>query len=420
MTSATAQEPLTILQVTDLFDPFIGGLEQHVKSLSRELAGRGHEVTVATALIPGSSPADVVDGVAVRRIAGWSHRLLSSWYDRPEAAFHPPVPDPGVVRALKRLIAELRPDVIQAQGWMSCSAMALAGKSSARLVVTLHDYSLVCARKTLLRAGAEPCPGPQLSSCLRCAPGQYGVVKGTAIVLGLRIARSLNKHVDSWIAISQPVLDASRAAIPGDRDIKIIPPASDYSMSAAGRPAWLPPEDGYFMFVGALGRHKGLDWLLETYERGAFDCPLVVIGTPRSDTPHSWPRGVIVRTEVPHDEVMLAWRHAGIGLMPSLWPEPFGLVAVEAMHSGLPVIASRVGGLPDIVADGLTGLLIEPGNTTELMNAMRQLQNSSAMRLEMGRAAAVRAGYFATESVASRYEQHYRCLVNDLGSPQCE
>ena len=72
---------------------------------------------------------------------------------------------------------------------------------------------------------------------------------------------------------------------------------------------------------------------------------------------------------------MEAWRHAGIGLVPSLWPEPFGLVAVEAMRSGVPVVASRIGALPGIVADGVTGILVTPGNTTELRAAIRRLDD---------------------------------------------
>jgi glycosyltransferase involved in cell wall biosynthesis len=90
------------------------------------------------------------------------------------------------------------------------------------------------------------------------------------------------------------------------------------------------------------------------------------------------------------------------------------------MYSGLPVIASRIGALPGIVADDLTGILVEPGSAAELAQAMRELGNDSARRLDMGKAAAMRARYFAAESVASQYEQHYRSLVSDSGRRRCE
>ena len=95
---------------------------------------------------------------------------------------------------------------------------------------------------------------------------------------------------------------------------------------------------------------------------------------------------MVVRTDVPHGEVMAAWRHAGIGLVPSLWPEPFGLVAVEAMRSGVPVVASRIGALPGIVADGRTGILVTPASTAELRAAIRRLDDDPDLRRTMGAA----------------------------------
>ena len=175
---------MRILQVADLFEPFIGGMEQHVESLSQGLAQRGHEVTVATAHLPGTALDEIISGFRVRRIAGWSARALARWYDRADAPFHPPIPDPGVIAALKRIIEEFRPDVVHAQGWITYSCLAIARNGSPPLVITLHDNSLACARKTFMRNGREACYGPRLDSCLRCTPGQYGVVKGTALTVG--------------------------------------------------------------------------------------------------------------------------------------------------------------------------------------------------------------------------------------------
>ncbi len=82
-------------------------------------------------------------------------------------------------------------------------------------------------------------------------------------------------------------------------------------------------------------------------------------------------------------EIEAFYQSADIVVVPSRW-EGFGLIAVEAMRAGLPVIASRVGGLPEIVEDGVTGLLIPPEDTAALVNALRDL---SYERLSaMGRA----------------------------------
>jgi glycosyltransferase involved in cell wall biosynthesis len=406
---------LKILQVTDLYKPFIGGMEQHVETLSHGLTQRGHEVIVATAQLPDTPDDEIVDGFRIRRIAGWSGRALAGLYERAEAPFHPPVPDPGVVAELKRIIDEARPDVVHAQGWITYSCLAIALHRRFRLVVTLHDYGFVCGRKTLMRNGHKACSGPRLDACLRCAPGQYGTMKGTALTVGLRVARPLHHRVDSWVANSQFVADASRCALPRGCVISVIPPASPQPPPLGQRPSWLPVE-GYLLFVGTLGRHKGLNWLLDAYEGGGIRRPLVVVGTSRRDTPRTWPAGVVARIDVPHNQVIEAWRHAGIGLVPSLWPEPFGLVAVEAMRSGVPVIASRIGALPGIVADGITGLLVEPGNTTELRKAIRRLADDPALRRAMGAAGPLQAEQFSAETVTSLYEQHYRRLL--AGQPE--
>jgi glycosyltransferase involved in cell wall biosynthesis len=410
------RRPLRILQVTDLFEPFIGGMELHVKTLSQELVQRGHEVTVVTAQLPNTPVEEVVDGLRVRRIAGWSARALAGWYERAEAPFHPPVPDPGVVTALRRIIDELRPDIVHAQGWISYSCLAVARHRPFQLVVTLHDYSFACVRKTLLRSGLTPCPGPRFDHCLRCAPGQYGIAKGAALTTGLRAARLLHARVPSWIAISQFVADSSRCVIPRGHAITVIPPTSAQPPPGP-RPEWLPVADGYALFVGALGAYKGLDWLLDVYAGADLRRPLVVIGTTRLDTPRAWPADVLVRTNVPHQQVMEAWRHAGIGLVPSLWPEPFGLVATEAMRSGVPVVASRIGALPGIVVDGITGILVTPGHSTELRAAIRRLDREPKLRASMGAAGLVRAQQFSAETVTALYEQHYRRLLSGHPEP---
>lgn len=409
------RQPLRILQVTDLFEPFIGGMEQHAKTLSSRLAQRGHEVTVATARLPGTAADETVDGYRIRRITGWSARALANWYERADAPFHPPLPDPGVVAALKRIIDDSRPDIVHVQGWMSYSGMALARRQHLRLVVTLHDHSLTCVRKTLMRDGREVCAGPGLRACLRCAPGQYGAIKGAALASALRAARPLHKSVGSWIAISRFVADSSRGVVPRGHPISVIPPTSQPPPTTGQRPAWLP-QDGYSLFVGALGAHKGLSWLLEEYPAGGFRQPLVVIGTTRQDTPRTWPAGVTVKTNVPHQEVLEAWRHASIGLVPSLWPEPFGLVAVEAMRSGVPVVACRSGALPEIVSDGVTGILVTPGDTTELRAAIHRLEDQPGLRQTMGASGRARAEQFSAEVVTGRYEDHYLALL--AGQPK--
>jgi glycosyltransferase involved in cell wall biosynthesis len=402
--------PLRILQVADLYDPFIGGMELHVKALSRGLASRGHEVTIATSHLPGTSIDELVDGIRIRRISGWTNRVLRGFYEQAEAPYQPPLPDPGVMRALKDIIDNERPDIVHAQGWISYSCMAITRRSGFHLVVTMHDYSFACVRRTLLRNGQAECGGPRLDICLRCAPGQYGKLKGTALTFSLRTARALHHRVDSWVAVSQSVADGSRCGLERSSTVTVIPSTSPDAPTDGQRPEWLP-RSPFLLFVGALGHHKGLNWLLNAYSGGGLNWPLVVIGASRHGTPQTWPAGVTVITDVAHQTVMAAWRHAGIGLVPSLCREGFGLVAVEAMRSGVPVVASRIGALPEIVADGVTGLLVTPGDTPELLQAIRRIEENPELRSQMGAAGKARAKQFSSQTVTKMYEQHYRQIL---------
>ena len=404
--------PLKIVQVTDLFEPFVGGMEQHVATLSHGLAQRGHDVTVVTARLPGTAGAESTGACRVKRITGWYGRVPAGWYAPGDTPCHPPVPDPGVVAALRAVIGRARPDVVHAQGWLADACLALARARRPALVVTLHDHGHACPRKTLLRDGRSLCPGPRLGACLRCAPGQYGKLKGAAVTMGLRAVRPLHDRADCWVAVSRFVADASHRVLPPGRAVTVIPPASGQPPAAGRRPSWLPA-GGYLLFVGALSRHKGLHWLLDAYASGGFSRPLLVIGSPRRDSPRTWPAGVVVRTSVPHGQVMQAWRHAFAGLVPSLWPEPFGLTAVEAMRSQVPVIATRIGALPGLVSDGVTGLLVEPGDTAALQAAIRRLDSEPPLHQAMGAAAAAHAKQFSPSVVITRHEELYRRVLAD-------
>jgi glycosyltransferase involved in cell wall biosynthesis len=107
---------------------------------------------------------------------------------------------------------------------------------------------------------------------------------------------------------------------------------------------------------------------------------------------------------------MAAWKRAALGIVPSVFPDPCPTVAIEAMASGVPLIASRVGGLPDLVAHGETGLLVEPGNSGELARALMTLHEDADLAGRMREAAVVKARSFTASSVVDRLETMYQRL----------
>jgi glycosyltransferase involved in cell wall biosynthesis len=123
---------------------------------------------------------------------------------------------------------------------------------------------------------------------------------------------------------------------------------------------------------------------------------------------HLW--GLVsVQEALPHTELAEHYRMADIFIAPSVWNEPFGMVIVEAMASGLPVIATRSGGIPEIVKDGETGILAERGDSDGLAAAIMRLLENDTLAESMGSAGRKRATeLFSWERIAERMLSVYQ------------
>jgi glycosyltransferase involved in cell wall biosynthesis len=145
-----------------------------------------------------------------------------------------------------------------------------------------------------------------------------------------------------------------------------------------------------------------VDVLLEARRRMRNRLPLVLIGTPRADTPHIDDPEIFVARDVPSAQVMASWSRASVAVVPSVWAEPMGQVAVEAMLVGRPVVASDVGGLRDVIDHGTTGLMVPPGDPGALAQALDRLLDDPETRQRMGKMGRQHARQFEAAAVAPR------------------
>jgi glycosyltransferase involved in cell wall biosynthesis len=171
------------------------------------------------------------------------------------------------------------------------------------------------------------------------------------------------------------------------------------------------PDQPFIFFVGHLRPYKGVNVLLDAYGRLEDPPPLVLVGTLASDSPESFPDGVKVFTFVPHGTVMAMWERALFGVSPSIAPEALPSVVLEAMSKGKAMIGSRNGGYSDLIEEGETGLLSEPGDAEQLAAKMALLIDDHELRERLGEAAVERAGLFSAERIVPKIEDLYRETV---------
>lgn len=403
---------LHVMMVTDFYWPHLGGVEQHVRSLSQALVDRAHRVTVITTRTAGTAAVEMDGRVEVRRITTGAQRLPRLFdQQRPWA---PPVADPVVSRILRHLVRELRPDVVHGHDWLARSALP-AVSGGPPFVSSLHYYTLSCARKDLLRYG-RPCDGPALWKCTACSVDHYGPLRGVPIALGATVGRRREEKATArFIAVSRATAFGN-GLDPDDRRNVVIPNflpperPDDPTVDIDSLLAALPP-DGFFVYVGDFRATKGYDLLLDAYADLDTERPLVVIGKRWPTTPPSLPSGVMVLEQWPNAAVLGAFDRAGIAIVPSQWAEPFGIVAIEAMRGGCPVIASATGGLVDIVGHERTGLLVEQGSQPALVAAMRRLDIDDELRVRLGEQGRSEVGKFTAERVVPLIEDVYRTAI---------
>ena len=202
------------------------------------------------------------------------------------------------------------------------------------------------------------------------------------------LARPLLRRAKAVVAASSYL--AAEATALGAREVRVIPDGVDIP-EHVGEPADPP----HVLFVGRLSEEKGILEFLEATE----GMPRVIVGDgPLRDRV---PEAVGF---VPHAELGPYYERAAVVCCPSR-REGYGVVAREAMAYGRPVVATRVGGLPDAVADGVTGLLVDP---RELISALERLFSDAALRARLGSAAGRKAREdYAWNAVVSALQTLY-------------
>jgi len=261
------------------------------------------------------------------------------------------------------------------------------------IVQTLHDFRFFCANAFLIRNGrfCDLCPKRSTfyAFLYRCFKDSYiGSFFVARYLSKVKRGRYFNLP-DKVIALS----DYAQKLLEGfgvSEDKLVVKP--NFVEPLVDKPHF--KKEGFFLFVGRLSYEKGVDVLLQAFERPELkEVNLKIVGTgPEEDKFRDYvkKRG-LKNVEFlgfrPREEVIDFMQKAQALIFPSLWPETFGLVILEAYQSGTPVIATSIGASYDLVEEGKTGLLFERGNPDDLASEIIYLHENPHLALEMGKMA---------------------------------
>jgi glycosyltransferase involved in cell wall biosynthesis len=311
----------------------------HSRYLTGDLSGENRVVDDEAALLE-SAGHDVVTFTPSARVE-----------EGPLALVRDAIWSPSAVARARRLIADFRPDVVHVHSLYPALSPAVL-RARAPVVMTLHNARLLCLPATLLRAGAhcDACVGrsPWRGVVHACYRGSVPASAAMAASLTLHRAVRTFDRVTLYLAVSQYVRTSHVAAgfEPGRIRVK---PNFVWPGTRRNGPG------GPFLVIGRLTDEKGVDTLLRAW--GEMPLEIIGDGVERKSLERIAPPSVRFRGAVSAEEVSIALSGARALLMPSR-SEGLPRVVIEAFAAGVPVVASRVGGLPELVEHGVNGLLV--------------------------------------------------------------
>lgn len=334
-----------------------------------------------------------------------------------KAFWHAPWSPVGYARVAVA-IKEFQPDIIHSHNYflmLSPSIFRAAKDYYIPVVVTLHNYRLISPCSQLVRNGriCELCVGrnPWRILLYRCYRDNflYSLLRYRFYYLSQKI-HDWHSDIDKFITLTEFGKQMHiRGGIPSHKII--VKPNSCLDPLAGADQT----EPGYgALFLGMITPEKGVENLVKAWEDIDYPLDLLGEGSMRKSLEAEAPAPVKFHGVLSYNEVFNKLRQCAFLVMPSIWYEGLPLVLIEAMASGRPVIASRLGAMAKVVEDGVTGLLFEHDNLEDMREKIMNMINSKELRVRLGRAA--RQRYLESYTPERTYEKLIQIYEETLTS----
>ncbi len=368
---------MKILQVNK-YNYIRGGAEKYFIEISRELEELGHQVAVFSMKHPENIPSSF-DKYFVSRISfnegGLRDKIIAPF--RILFSFE-------AKRKFRRLVRDFKPDIIHVHNiyhQISPSILSVANKKNIPVIMHLHDYKLFCPNYQLLAHNkiCYRCLGGRYYNCLRrrCFKNSFwkSLLATIEMYLHHRVLKIYKKNIDLLIAPSKFMKDtAIKFGWPEDK-INLI-----YNFPEELDNDLLNEVGDYGLYFGRLSKEKGVDVLLEALKLSDKKMKLKIIGSgPEEENLKKMVIDLRLEGQVKFlgpkfdSDLFAEVKRAQVIFIPSIWLENMPLTLLESMILKKVVIASNVGGLPELVKDKETGFLFEKGNSQDLSMIINSL-----------------------------------------------
>ena len=422
---------MRILHVVHQYPPnHLGGTELYTQAMARRQAAAGHDVAVFCPEMGSGGNVTPIEESGVRVYRGGGRRRGRA------SVFLSTLGANKLSAAFDTILSRERPDVVHLQHMMGLP-VAIAGRLAAEgipYVITLHDYWYGCANAQLLTNYDETiCAGPdaRFTNCGRCALARAGLPAPAALAALIapvmaRRNQALRPIFDGAAAVlaSTPFVRRAHAAMgfPSGR-IRILPLGADVSpveiaIAHQTRRNLSPGRPFHIGYIGGLSRQKGVHHLIAAANRLPPQVSLSIYGDLeafpeyvaglRAAAVHP---AIRFRGPVGREGLWMALGEMDILVVPTLWYETYGLVVQEAFAAGVPVVASRIGVMPDVVEDGVTGRLFPPGDVDSLSHLLLELAEHPE---EIKRLRANAPAVMSMDDHAEQLEAIYRAVAANV------
>ncbi|MDD2584281.1 MAG: glycosyltransferase [Bacteroidales bacterium] len=377
---------MRILQVNKYHYPR-GGADKYFLDISEALKRAGHEVAVFSMSHPQNTPSAYekyfVSRISFNENLGWKNVIKI----------------PGRViysleakRKFKKLVQDFKPDIIHLHNiyhQISPSILSLAKKFKIPVVMHLHDYKLICPNHTLFNQGkyCDRCLPHKYFNCFkyRCLKDSYlaSLLVSLEMYVHHSILKIYEKGVGLFIAPSLFMKEICQSAFWPEEKIVLAynPYSEDLIKGGTMNEARDNKQEDYLLYFGRLSPEKGLDVLI----KAAFitNSNLKIVGSGEEE---GRLRELVKQEETEGHKAQIDFLGFKSGnelrdiilrakavVMPSIWAENMPLSLLEAMKLGKVVIASRIGGFPEMISDGVNGFLFNPNDVNDLVLSIKKL-----------------------------------------------